>query len=195
MIRPITIANDVFSRVGKMIRPIRSHRGVSFEPKFPPFIAAYSAALHTFNEKSFTQRVFLAKKVKKISEMEWNSFVCSTVDKENCREPAKQQRKGKNRKRRKLLLCFLSELLCLSFKLKLILKPAILPKFTHFQLCIENKQLRLLIVLGLPHILTVIYVFNNKVDTSFSFSLSFCGRCVAANFSIFERFKIKRPPK
>ena len=84
-----------------------------------------------------------------------------------------------------------------SFKLKLILKPGILLKFTHFQLCIENKQLRLLIVLGLPHILTVIYVFNKrfyqKADTSFW--LSFCGKCVAANFSIFERFKIKRPPK
>ena len=77
-------------------------------------------------EKSFTQRVFLAKKVKNISEMEWNSFVCFTVDKGNGREPAKQQRKGKNRTRRKLLLCFLSELLCLSFKLKLILKPAYL---------------------------------------------------------------------
>ena len=140
MILPIRIANDVFSRVRKMIRPIRSHRGVSFAPKFPPFIAACSAASHTFNEKSFTQRVFLAKKVKNISEMEWNSFVCFTVDKENGREPAKQQRKGKNRTRRKLLLCFLSELLCLSFKLKLILKPAILLKFTHFQLCIDNKQ-------------------------------------------------------
>ena len=91
---------------------------MSFAPKFPPFIAACSAASHTFNEKSFTQRVFLAKKVKNISEMEWNSFVCFTVDKENGREPAKQQRKGKNRTRRKLLLCFLSELLCLSFKKK-----------------------------------------------------------------------------
>ena len=57
--------------------------------------------------------------------MEWNSFVCFTVGKENGREQAKQQRKAKNRTRRKLLLCFLSELLCLSFKLKLILKPAI----------------------------------------------------------------------
>ena len=56
------------------------------------------------------------KKVKNISEMEWNSFVCFTVDNGNGREPAKQQRKGKNRTRRKLLLCFLSELLCLSFK-------------------------------------------------------------------------------
>ena len=128
----------------------KPQRCVSLAPKFPPFIAACSAASHTFNEKSFTQRVFLAKKVKNISEMEWNSFVCLTVDKENGREPAKQQRKGINRTRRKLLLCFLSELLL----------PAILLKFSHFQLCIENEQLRLLIVLRLPHILTVIYVFN-----------------------------------
>ena len=136
---------------------------VSFAPKFPPFIAACSAASHSFNEKSFTQRVFLAKKVKNILEMEWNSFICFTVDKENGREPAKQKRKGKNRTRRKLLLCFLLKLLCLSFKLKLIMKPAIFLKFTHFQLCIENKQLRLLIVHGLPHILTVIYVFNKRI--------------------------------
>ena len=81
--------------------------------------------------------------MKNISEMEWNSFVCFTVDKENGRERAKQQRKGKNRMRRKLFMCLLLELLCLSFKLKLILKLAILLKFTHFQLCIENKQLRL----------------------------------------------------
>ena len=53
----------------------KPQRCVSFAPKFPPFIAACSAASHTFNEKSFTQRVFLAKKVKNISEMEWNSFV------------------------------------------------------------------------------------------------------------------------
>ena len=86
------------------------------------------------SEPGLTQRVSLAKKVKNISEMEWNSFVCFAVNKENGREPAKQQR-----------------------------KPAILLKFTHFQLCIENKQLRLLIVLGLPHILTVIYVFNKRL--------------------------------
>ena len=127
----------------------KPQRCVNFAPKFPPFIAACSAASHTFNQKSFTQRVFLAKNVKNISEMEWNSLVCFTVDKENGREPAKQQRKGKNRTRRKLL------------------KPAILLKFTHFQLCIENKQLRLLIVLGLPHVLTVIYVFTKKLILRF----------------------------
>ena len=36
-------------------------------------------------------------------------------------------------------------------------------------------------------------LFIIYIDTSFS--LSFCGKCVAENFSIFERFKIKRPPK
>ena len=43
--------------------------------------------------------------MKNISEMEWNNFVSFSVDKENGREPAKQQRKGKNRTRRKLLMC------------------------------------------------------------------------------------------
>ena len=90
----------------------KPQRCVSFAPKFPPFVAACIAASHTFNEKSFTQTVFFAKKVKNISEMGWNSFDCFTVDKEIGIELAKQPRKGKNRTRRKLLLCFLSELLC-----------------------------------------------------------------------------------
>ena len=94
LIRPIRIANDVFSREKNDTSNQKSQRCVSFAPKFPPFIAACSATWHTFNKKSFTQRVFLAIKVKNISEMEWNSFVCFTVDKENGREPAKQQRKG-----------------------------------------------------------------------------------------------------
>ena len=34
----------------------KPQRCVSFAPKFPPFIAACSAASHTFNEKSFTLR-------------------------------------------------------------------------------------------------------------------------------------------
>ena len=134
---------------------------MSFAPN-SRLLLQLAAPVRTHSTRKVLLRVFLAKKVKNFSEMEWNSFVCFTVDKENGREPAKQQRKGINRTRRKLLQCFLSELLCLSVKLKLILKPAILLKFTHFQLCIENKQLRLLIILGLPHILTVIYVFNKR---------------------------------
>ena len=60
----------------------KPQRCVSFAPKFPPFIAACSAASHTFNEKSFTQRIFLAKKVKKIRK--WSgivSFVSLTIKK------------------------------------------------------------------------------------------------------------------
>ena len=84
--------------------------------KFPPFLAACWAPLCTHSRsKVFLNEFFLVKKVKNISEMEWNSSVCFTVDKENCGEPAKQQRKGQNRTRRKLILCFLSELLCLPF--------------------------------------------------------------------------------
>ena len=75
-----------------------------------------AAPLRTHStRKVLLKEFFSPKKVKNLSEMEWNSFVCFTVHKENGREPAKQQRKGKNRTRRKLLLCFLSELLCLSF--------------------------------------------------------------------------------
>ena len=53
----------------------KPQRCVSFAPKFPPFLAACCAASHTFEEKGFSQRVFLVKKVKNISDMEWNSFV------------------------------------------------------------------------------------------------------------------------
>ena len=93
----------------------KPQRCVSVAPKFPPFLAACWAPLRHSTRKVLLKEFFLTKKVKNISEMEWNSFVCFTVDKENCGEPAKQQRKGKNRTRRKLMLCFLSELLCLPF--------------------------------------------------------------------------------
>ena len=72
-IRPIRIANDVnFS----MIRLIRSRRCVSFGTKFPPFIGAcslqrprFASSSQTFNEKRFSPRAFLFKKVKNISEI------------------------------------------------------------------------------------------------------------------------------
>ena len=67
----------------------KPQRCVSFA-KIPAFYCSLQPASHTFNKKSFTQRVFVAKKVKNISEMEWNSFVFFTVDKENGRGPAKQ---------------------------------------------------------------------------------------------------------
>ena len=59
----------------------KPQRWASFVLKLPPFIAACSAAPHTFNEKGFTQRVFLAKKVKNISEMEGNSLFVLSIKK------------------------------------------------------------------------------------------------------------------
>ena len=69
MIRPIRIANDVFSRVRKMIRPIRS-QVCEFRAKIPAFFCslaplATDAASHTYNEKSFSRGVFLVKKSEK----------------------------------------------------------------------------------------------------------------------------------
>ena len=72
----------VFTREKNDTSNQKPQRCVSFAPKFPPFIVACSAASHTFNEKSFTQR------------------------------------KGKT-EQDVSLLCFLSELLCLSFHLSL----------------------------------------------------------------------------
>ena len=140
-----------FSQVKKMIPPIRIPKNaffffftyekndmsnqktlkcVSFAPKFTPFIkalAAYSALCSTdsqsFNEKSFSRRVFLIKKWKASLKSEWNGFVCFTFEEENCREPTKQQQKRKKRTSHKLTLCFLPELLCLLFKCNLTVKP------------------------------------------------------------------------
>ena len=56
-------------------------------------------------------------------------FVCFTVDEENCREAAKQQRSEKNRTRRKLKLCFFWSYFV--FKLVILLKLKL--KLIHFQ--------------------------------------------------------------
>ena len=150
-----------------MIRPIRSHRGVWVSRQNSRLLLQLAAPLrtHLSTRKVLLKEFFSLKKWKTFRK--WSgivSFVSLSIKKYG-REPVKQQRKGINRTRRKLLLCFLSELLCLSFKLKLILKPAILLKFTHFQLCIENKQLRLLIVLGLNLISSPSFMFLTNVFT------------------------------
>ena len=93
----------VFTREKKDTSNQKPQRCVSFAPKFPPFIAACSAASHTFNEKSFTQRVFLAKEVKNISEMEWKSFVCFTVDEKTVE--SQQNNNGKGKTERDVSFC------------------------------------------------------------------------------------------
>ena len=76
IIRPIRIANDVFWRVRKNSR----------------LFLQLAAPLPTHSTRKVFLEEFFVKKVKNI--LEWNSFVCFTIDKENCREPVKQQRKG-----------------------------------------------------------------------------------------------------
>ena len=103
-----------------------------FRAKIPAFYRRLqlAAPLRRHSTRSVFLEVFFSwKKWKTSWKLEWNSFFCFTVDEENYieRESAQQQRKGKIRTRRiKLKLCFLSELLCLLFKLRLIFKPAIL---------------------------------------------------------------------
>ena len=59
MIRPIRIANDIFSRVRKNdTSHQKPQRCVSFAPKFPPFIAACWAPLRTHSWKKVFLRVF-----------------------------------------------------------------------------------------------------------------------------------------
>ena len=56
----------------KIIRPIRSERGVNFAPKFPPFIGACSLQRHFADiqrGRFFSKHVFLIKNVKDISEI------------------------------------------------------------------------------------------------------------------------------
>ena len=96
MIRPIRIASDVFFTCEKNDASNQKPQRCEFRAKFPAFYCSLQRRFaHIQREKSFPQSVFLAKKVKNISEMEWNIFVCFTVDKENGREPVKQQQKGK----------------------------------------------------------------------------------------------------
>ena len=128
-------------------------RCVSFAPKFPPF--------HTH----WTRKVLLKEFV---SQKKWKTFrklsgIASFVSLSKKKTVESQRNNsGKGKTERDVSFCSAFFGATLLFLLKLILKPAILLKFTHFQLRIENKQLRLLIVLGLPHILTVIYVFNKR---------------------------------
>ena len=126
-------ANDVFSSLRKMIRPIRIptfHGSCSLkQPRF----ASCSSDIH--REKTIKWS-FSCRKLKTSRTLERYSFVRFTVDKDNCRGPIKKNRgREQNRTRRKLKLYFLSET---------FLSCLILLKFIHFQLYITYNILRFL---------------------------------------------------
>ena len=78
-------------------------RCVSFAPKFPPVIAACSAASHTFNEKSFTQEFFSLKKWKTFRK--WSrivSFVSLSIKKT---VESRQNNSGKGKTERDVSCC------------------------------------------------------------------------------------------
>ena len=60
MIRPIKIANDVFSRGRKMIRPIRSHRGVSVSRQNSRLLLQLAAPLRTHSTRKVLLKEFFS---------------------------------------------------------------------------------------------------------------------------------------
>ena len=81
----------------------KPQRCLSFPPKFPPFIAACSAASHSFNGKNFTQRVFLARKVKTFRK--WSgivSFVSLSIKKT---VESRRNNSGKGKTERDVSFC------------------------------------------------------------------------------------------
>ena len=67
MIRPIRIANDVFSRVKRMIRPIRSHRGVWVSRQNFRLLLQYAAPLRTHSTRKVLLKEFFSLK-------KWKTF-------------------------------------------------------------------------------------------------------------------------
>ena len=119
---PIIGANDVSSRVRKMIRPITSHRGVrhSCQNSGLTYRRLQLAALSLCQsfadiqqEKVFSKSISRKKTEKNPGN--WSGIVsCISLSmKRYAESQLSNSGKGKNRTRRKLKLCSLSELLCL----------------------------------------------------------------------------------
>ena len=120
-------------------------------------------------------------------QLEWYGFVCFAVDEENCREPAKQQRRVGNRTRCKLKLWFF--LSYFVFYLSLI-------SLSLFHFVHSEQTVRVSVVLELPHILTHIIfltnVFTNKLILRFRCHFAVC----SGKFLLFGKtWNTKRLPK
>ena len=82
MIRPIRIANDVFSRVRKMIRPIRSYRGVWVSRQNYRLLLQLAARFAHIQREKFYSEFFSQKKWKTFRK--WSgiiSFVSLSIKK------------------------------------------------------------------------------------------------------------------
>ena len=107
-VRKLVLANQrserCFSHVKKMIRPIRSNRGVGVSRQNSRLLFQLAAPLRTHStRKVLLKEFFSLKKLKNISEMEWNSFVCFTVDKE--KGMSRRNNSGKGKTERDVSFC------------------------------------------------------------------------------------------
>ena len=75
MIRLIRIANDVFSRVRKMIRPIRSHRGVWVSRQNSRLLLQLAAPLRTFSTRKDLLKEFFSLKKWKTVKITYSSWI------------------------------------------------------------------------------------------------------------------------
>ena len=116
-----------------------------FLAKIPTFHRRLQLAAPSLNEllrRHSTRKVFPVDQWKTPRKLEWNSFLCFADDENNCRDPPKPQRKGENRTRRKLKLCYLN-----------------LYSNQPFSIVYSEQKVNFtaLITLNLPH-----YIFNKR---------------------------------
>ena len=126
----------------------KSQRCVSFGQKFRPLIGACSLQRPRFADirrekffwKSFS-RVFTRERRKASRKWEWNSFVYFSVMKRIVDSWLNNSEIQGKTKRDVRLSCAFYLSYFVFFLSLLIFKSAILLKFIHFQLCIQNKKL------------------------------------------------------
>ena len=197
---PIRIANDVFSREKNDTSNQKPQRCVSFVPKFLPFIG--SCSLHstsqTFDKKSFSQSVFLVKKSEKHLG-NWSGIVSFVLLSMKKTVGNRENNSGRRKTERDVSLSCAFYQSYFVFYLSLISlysnRPFYLNSFI-FSMCTQNKQLGFLVVLGLPHIITLIIfltnVFTNKLILRLRCHFAVC----SGSFSIiFGKIGNKRAAK
>ena len=133
----------------------KPQRCASFAPKFQPFIGAGSlhrprltSCFTDIQREKFFSKRFSRKKVKNISEtgVEYKVRVCLLMKKiVEIRQNNSGQRKRKNRTRLHLKKCFLSELLCLLFSLRLYSNQLFSTVYSE-----QNVNIIVLVILRLP---------------------------------------------
>ena len=157
MIRPIRIAKDhgFFHVWEKWYVQSEVTEVCEFRAKIPAFYRRLQLA--DIQRGKFFSKSFSRKKVKKHLG-NWSGIVsCISLSmKTIVKSQLNNSGRGKTERDVSLSCAFYRSY----FLFHLLFKSAILLKFIHFQLCVKNKKLTLLVILWLPHILTLINNIN-----------------------------------